>query len=48
MIGNSLSQLDPKEFDAHKAQHLLNRAGFGGNARQIEAIATLGLEDAVG
>lgn len=47
MIGNSLSQLDPKEFDTHKAQHLLNRAGFGGNARQIEAIANLGLEDAV-
>ena len=47
MIGNSLSQLNPKEFDNHKAQHLLNRAGFGGNTSQIEAIANMGLEDAV-
>ncbi len=47
MIGNSLSQLDPKEFDAHKAHHLLNRAGFGGTAKQTEAIADMGLEKAV-
>ena len=47
MIGNSLSQLDPKEFDTHKARHLLNRACFGGNARQVAAIAEMGLEAAV-
>ncbi|MEE2913000.1 MAG: DUF1800 domain-containing protein, partial [Planctomycetota bacterium] len=47
MIGNSLSKLDSKEFDVHKAQHLLNRAGFGGNIKQIEAIAKMGLEKAV-
>jgi len=47
MIGNSLRQLDPKEFDNHKARHLLNRAGFGGNAGQVAEIANMGLEAAV-
>ena len=44
---SSLQKLDPKEFDQHKAQHLLQRAGFGGTQSQAESLAELGLEEAV-
>ena len=47
MTGNSLRKLDPKTFDEHKAQHLLNRAGFGGTPSQITALADMGVEAAV-
>jgi len=47
MTGNSLRKLDPKTFDEHKAQHLLNRAGFGGTPSQITALADMGVEEAV-
>ncbi|MBC8200618.1 MAG: DUF1800 domain-containing protein [Planctomycetes bacterium] len=47
MLASSLQQLDPKEFDERKAQHLLQRAGFGGTPKQIQALASLGLEKSV-
>ena len=47
MPASSLQQLNPKDFDERKAQHLLQRAGFGGTPRQIQALANLGLEKSV-
>jgi uncharacterized protein (DUF1800 family) len=47
MIVSSLKPLDPKEFDQRKAQHLLQRAGFGGTPQQAEALESLGLQKAV-
>lgn len=47
MTVSSTQPLDPKSFDKKKAQHLLQRAGFGGTANQAEALANLGLEKAV-
>ncbi len=47
MTVSSLQPLDPKEFDQRKAQHLLQRAGFGGTPQQAEALANLGLEKAI-
>ena len=47
MPASSLQQLDPKDFDERKAQHLLQRAGFGGTPQQIQALAKLGLEKSV-
>jgi uncharacterized protein (DUF1800 family) len=43
----SLRPLRPHLFDYWKAQHLLNRAGFGGSPSQVRALATMGLEGAV-
>ena len=42
-----LKKLKVSEFDEWKAQHLLNRAGFGGTQRQISTLATMGLDLAV-
>src|SRR5918992_293730 len=39
------SRRDP--WDARKAEHLLNRAGFGGTPEEVQAIVDLGLEGAV-
>lgn len=47
MALSSIRPLDPKEFDERKAQHLLQRAGFGGTTQQAAALANLGLEKAV-
>jgi uncharacterized protein (DUF1800 family) len=47
MAVNSLKELKPQDFDYWKAQHLLNRAGFGGTPSQVRAIANMGLNDAV-
>ncbi|MHC4989594.1 MAG: DUF1800 family protein, partial [Planctomycetota bacterium] len=47
MAANSLRPLKAKDFDYWKAQHLLNRAGFGGTPSQVRALADLGLDDAV-
>ena len=47
MTVSSLKQLDPKDFDQRKAQHLLQRAGFGGTPQQAQALADLGVEKAV-
>ena len=44
---NSLRELKPQEFDYWKANHLVNRAGFGGTPSQVRAIHQLGLEGAV-
>ncbi len=43
----SLSPLNPDDFDYWKAQHLLNRAGFGGTPAEVRGLATMGLRDAV-
>jgi uncharacterized protein (DUF1800 family) len=43
----SLRSLDPRTFDYARAQHLLNRAGFGGTPGQIRSLANMGLRDAV-
>ena len=47
MTAQPLQKLDPKAFDERKAQHLLNRAGFGGTATQAAALANAGFEKAV-
>ena len=47
MIRNPLDQLNPHDFDEQKAQHLLQRAGFGGTETQINALADIGLEKSV-
>jgi uncharacterized protein (DUF1800 family) len=44
---NSLRELKPRDFDYWKAQHLLNRAGFGGTPSQVRAITNMGLDGAV-
>ena len=47
MPTSSLKALPSKEFDYWKAQHLLNRAGFGGTPSQARALARMGLDEAV-
>jgi uncharacterized protein (DUF1800 family) len=47
MPANSLRPLPSNEFDHWKAQHLLNRACFGGTPGQIRALAQMGLKGAV-
>ena len=44
---NSLRELKPQDFDYWKANHLVNRAGFGGTPSQVRALHKLGLEGAV-
>jgi uncharacterized protein (DUF1800 family) len=43
----SLKPLNAQDFDYWKAQHLLNRAGFGGTPAQARALANMGLDAAV-
>ena len=47
MARSTLKKLDASKFDEWKAQHLLNRAGFGGTERQISILAKMGLDKAV-
>ena len=47
MAINSLKPLRADQFDYGQAQHLLNRAGFGGTPSQIRAVTNMGLADAV-
>ncbi len=47
MTVSSLQPLDPKQFDQRCALHLLQRAGFGGTPQQAQALADLGVEEAV-
>ncbi len=47
MTASPLQPLDPEAFDQRKAQHLLQRVGFGGTPKQSQALADLGLEKAV-
>jgi uncharacterized protein (DUF1800 family) len=42
-----LTPLSPQAWDASKAAHLLNRAGFGGPPAEIEALQAAGFEAAV-
>ena len=46
-MASGLSRLNSKEFDYWAAQHLLQRAGFGGTPAQVLALKNMGLEDAV-
>ncbi|MHC4948858.1 MAG: DUF1800 domain-containing protein [Planctomycetota bacterium] len=45
--GDPLRPLPPEAFDYWKAQHLLNRAGFGGTPAQVRALANMGVRKAV-
>ncbi|MGY8753184.1 MAG: hypothetical protein ACKVIO_04735, partial [Phycisphaerales bacterium] len=47
MTVSSLQPLDPKQFDERCAQHLLQRAGFGGTPQQALALSKLGLKKSV-
>lgn len=47
MPTSTLKALSPAEFDYWKAQHLLNRAGFGGTPSQARALTRMGLHEAV-
>ena len=44
---NTLQPLPKKDFTYAAAQHLLNRAGFGGTPTQIRALTEMGLDKAV-
>ena len=46
-MGNPFQAISKKDFDYGAAQHLLNRAGFGGTPAQVRALVELGLERAV-
>jgi uncharacterized protein (DUF1800 family) len=46
-MGNPFQPLAKKDFDYGAAQHLLNRAGFGGTPAQVRALVELGLDGAV-
>ncbi len=46
-MGNVFQPLPSKDFDYAAAQHLLNRAGFGGTPSQVRALVELGLDAAV-
>ena len=43
----TLPPLKANEFDYWKAQHLLNRAGFGGSPADVRSLANMGLDGAV-
>ena len=47
MSARILRPLNKGEFDYWRAQHLLNRAGFGGTPSQVRALANMGLKSAV-
>jgi len=47
MPNPTLRALRAADFDYWKAQHLLNRAGFGGTPAQARALAEMGLDQAV-
>jgi uncharacterized protein (DUF1800 family) len=47
MPTSNLKPLKPQDFDYWTAQHLLNRAGFGGTPAQARALANMGLDAAV-
>ena len=46
-ISQSLSPLRPDQFGPDQAQHLLNRAGFGGTTAQVAELVEMGLREAV-
>lgn len=47
MPNPTLKALPPQNFDYWKANHLLNRAGFGGTPAQVRMLADMGLDRAV-
>ncbi len=47
MVTTSLRNITNDRWDFLAAQHLLNRAGFGGTPRQIQALVAMGPIDAV-
>lgn len=47
MQTGALKELKARDFDYWKANHLINRAGFGGTPSQVRSIHKLGLSDAV-
>ncbi len=47
VTSNSLSPIKTADFGTVQARHLLNRAGFGGTPRQIDALSAMGLDRAV-
>ena len=46
-LPDDLSKLNPDAFGYEQARHLLWRAGFGGTPRQIQTLASWGIERAV-
>lgn len=46
-MATPLQPLPAKDFDFAAAQHLLNRAGFGGSPAQVRGLAEVGLDKAV-
>jgi hypothetical protein len=46
-MDHPLTPLLKKDFDFAAAQHLLNRAGFGGTPQQVRALVELGLDDSL-
>ncbi|MBT5382498.1 MAG: DUF1800 family protein, partial [Phycisphaerae bacterium] len=46
-MARTLEPLPEKDFGYWEAEHLLNRAGFGGTPRQILALSNMGLKKAV-
>ena len=47
MKPGTLRPLPARSFDYRQAQHLLNRAGFGGTPAQVRGLAGLGVEGAI-
>lgn len=47
MATPSMKKVNDRSFDYWKAQHLLNRAGFGGPPAQVLALRNMGAEEAV-
>ena len=47
MATSSMKRISERNFDYWKAQHLLNRAGFGGSPAQVLGLRNLGPSEAV-
>ena len=47
MATSSMKRISERNFDYWKAQHLLNRAGFGGAPAQVLGLRNMGPADAV-
>ncbi|HEX7009129.1 MAG TPA: DUF1800 domain-containing protein, partial [Phycisphaeraceae bacterium] len=44
---SGLDPIDPRQFGTAQAQHLLQRAGFGGTPQQVAQLVQMGLDQAV-
>jgi len=47
MVTTSMRAISPRAFSYDQAQHLLNRAGFGGTPQQIQSLVAMGPQAAV-